>query len=159
MKSKFYFAGLAILFLFAFNSCKSKESAYKKAYDQARAREVQQPPVQVPVVQDNDYYDTPTRPRLESFQLERVTAVDNPAGLLRYNVVIGSFANKTNAISLKERMEARGYSPILAQNERQMYRVIVASYDYKEDAHAARDRIKAQFAPEFQDAWLLEKAY
>ena len=159
MKSKFYFAGLALLFLFSLNSCKSKESAYKKAYDQARAREVQKPAQQQSSVALDDDYGTATKPKMESFQLERLTAVDNASGLQRYNVVIGSFVNKTNAVSLKERMEARGYSPILARNERQMYRVIVASYSHKEDAYAARDKFKSQFAPEFQDAWLLEQAY
>ena len=159
MKSKFYFAGLALLFMFSLNSCKSKESAYKRAYDQARAREVQQQPVQAPVVLDDNNYGTTPKPKLENFQLERITAVDNATGLQRYNVVIGSFTNKTNALSLKERMALRGYHPILAQNERQMYRVIVASYGNRDEASAARDRIKAQFAPEFQDAWLLEQAY
>ncbi len=161
MKSKFYFAGLALLFLFSLSACKSKESAYKKAYDQAREREMQQTQTQpqAPVILDDDSYGTKPKVIDSSFQLEKITAVDNAAGLQRYNVVIGSFANKTNAVSLKERMIAKGYNAIVAQNERQMYRVIVASFNNKAAASAARDNFKAQFTPDFQDAWLLEQQY
>ena len=35
----------------------------------------------------------------------------------------------------------------------------VASFDNKADAADSRDAIKAKYAPNFQDAWLLERAY
>jgi cell division septation protein DedD len=79
--------------------------------------------------------------------------------LRRYSVVIGSFKNKTNAYALKERMQNAGYKAILAQNEEGMLRVIVSSFDEKADAADSRDAIKAKYAPNFQDAWLLERQY
>ncbi len=39
-----------------------------------------------------------------------------------YSVVIGSFKNKTNAYSLKERMQNEGYMPALGENEQGMLR-------------------------------------
>ena len=39
-----------------------------------------------------------------------------------------------------------------------MLRVIVSSFDTREEAAASREAVKARFAPEFKDAWLLENA-
>ena len=51
------------------------------------------------------------------------------------------------------------YNAVLGENEQGMLRVIVASFDNKADAADSRDAIKAKYAPNFQDAWLLERAY
>ena len=56
-------------------------------------------------------------------------------------------------------MQNAGYKAILAQNEEGMLRVIVSSFDEKADAADSRDAIKAKYAPNFQDAWLLERQY
>ena len=56
-------------------------------------------------------------------------------------------------------MQNAGYNAVLGENEQGMLRVIVASFDSKADAADSRDAIKAKYAPDFQDAWLLEKAY
>ena len=53
-------------------------------------------------------------------------------------------------------MVQAGYSAVLATNDAGMLRVIVASFDTREEAVASRDAIKARFAPDFKDAWLLE---
>ena len=82
---------------------------------------------------------------------------EDAGNLKRYSVVVGSFQNHTNARSLKERMQADGYRPVLATNEQGMLRVIVSSFDSREEAASSRDAIKARYAPNFQDAWLLEK--
>ena len=74
-----------------------------------------------------------------------------------FSVVIGSFINNENASSLKSNIEKDGYRVILAQNEKQMYRVIVASFNTKDEAAAERDRIKAKYTPRFDDIWLLER--
>jgi cell division septation protein DedD len=92
----------------------------------------------------------------ENFQKEKVTTVEG-GNIHPYSVVIGSFVNRTNAVSLKERMQAKGYSPVLAQNKDGMYRVIVATFNDRAGAIAEKDRVKDQFYPEFQDAWLLEQ--
>ena len=46
-----------------------------------------------------------------------------------------------------------------ARTNKVCLRVIVASFDNKADAADSRDAIKAKYAPNFQDAWLLERAY
>jgi cell division septation protein DedD len=160
MKSKIYVFGLAITFLFSFSACKPKQSAYQRVYEAAQARptvtQVEKPPVSY------NNYDSGTVEKAKpastgTFQMEKVTPVDGN-GIKRYSVVIGSFINKTNAESLKNRMQSKGYYPVLAQNEKNMYRVIVATFDSKADAYDKRDEIRDRY-PEFSDAWLLEQAY
>ena len=90
---------------------------------------------------------------------ESTAPVEDASRLKRYSVVVGSFKNKTNAYALKERMQNDGYNAVLGENEQGMLRVIVASFDNKADAADSRDAIKAKYAPNFQDAWLLERAY
>jgi cell division protein FtsN len=151
MKSRSYLLwSLALAILFSFNSCKSKESAYKAAYEAAKAKEVQ----------ENDLEETtpvtkPANASTVAVQKEKVTAVDG-AGIRQFSVVIGSFLNKTNAVSLKERMSSKGYNAFLAQNERGMYRVIVATFGDKSSAVAERERVKEKYYPDFQDAWILD---
>jgi cell division protein FtsN len=60
---------------------------------------------------------------------------------------------------MKDRMTAEGYKPVIAENERGLLRVIVASFDNRADAVRARDALKLKYAPNFQDAWLLERQY
>ena len=140
---------IAMGLVFGLGACKPKQSAYKTAYDKA---------VEKPVEGTQEEAPAP-RPRPESSASatkERVRVIDGDE-LRNFSVVIGSFLNKTNADGLKKRMEAEGFRVALAQNDRDMYRVIVASFDEKYDAAQERDRVKAKYAPDFQDAWLLEK--
>lgn len=148
----------------AFGSCKPKQSAYKAAYEQAKEKETT-----APVEAEEDYaYEeeevapvSKPRPTNTTTRAESITAVDgeDASRLKRYSVVVGSFKNKTNAYALKERMVNDGYHAVLGENEQGMLRVIVSSFDNKEDAASSRDAVKAKYAPNFQDAWLLEKKY
>jgi hypothetical protein len=79
--------------------------------------------------------------------------------LRRYNVVIGSFRNRTNATALKERMQYEGYNAILAENELGMIRVIISSSDNKAESVRSRTSFKSKYYPNFQDAWILERRY
>ncbi|GHT34883.1 hypothetical protein AGMMS49574_23130 [Bacteroidia bacterium] len=79
--------------------------------------------------------------------------------LQRYNVVIGSFRNRTNANALRERMQYEGYNAILAQNEVGMIRVIVFTTNSKADAVRNRNTFKSKHYPNFQDLWILEQRY
>ena len=150
--NKIWLFGAAISMVLAFGSCKPKQSAYKAAYEQAKEKESTAP---VEVVEQEEEI------------VEEVAPVSKPSAaqgedasrLKRYSVVIGSFKNKTNAYSLKERMQNAGYNAVLGENEQGMLRVIVASFDDKADAADSRDAIKAKYAPDFQDAWLLERQY
>lgn len=155
--NKIWLFGAAFGLVLGMGSCKPKQSAYKAAYEQAKEKEMSEPVV----VEEEEEIVTVSKPRTSnaSVRQEKVTAIsgEDASGLKRYSVVIGSFKNKTNAVALKERMQNAGYSPILAQNEQGMLRVIVTSFNDKADAADSRDAIKAKYAPNFQDAWLLER--
>jgi cell division protein FtsN len=151
--------GAAICCVFVLGSCKSKSSAYKTAYEQARSNEnnnaweeEEEDETEVLTTEEISY---------ESVKQEKVKPAsdEDVLGLKRYSVVIGSFKNRTNAYSLKERMIDEGYRPVVAENDFGMLRVIVASFDSKADAVRSRDAIKSKYAPNFQDAWLLERQY
>ena len=150
MKSKILFWGFVLTLLFTLGSCKSKESAYKSVYEKAQPRQVEEvAPVSRPA---------PAPSTNVKVQKEKVITIEG-SGMKRYGVVVGSFINKTNASSLKEIMQEQGYQAILVQNRQDMYRVIIASYDDRGSAIAARDTLKYQYYPDFQDAWILEQEY
>ncbi|MCL1934183.1 MAG: SPOR domain-containing protein [Candidatus Azobacteroides sp.] len=152
MKSKIYLLwGLALALLFSFDSCKPKESAYKAAYEAAKAKEVDDSQVEEVTPVTKPTYNSSN----VTVQKEKVTVVDG-TGIRQFSVVVGSFLNKTNAESLRERMTNQGFQSFLAQNERGMYRVIVATYSDKASAVSERERVKDKYYPEFQDAWILD---
>ena len=158
--------GAAMCVALSFTGCKSSESAYKKAYEKAKAQEqtstdnddsmrqdapvvapvetIQQPVTQAPVV---DNYDN------EPVRRENVSVV-NGAGLKAYSVVVGSFGVKANAEGLQQRLQNAGYSAQVAFNSgNNMYRVVAATFDSKASAVQSRNQLRATYA----DAWLLAK--
>jgi len=153
---KILLCGTAICCMFMLGSCKSKSSAYKTAYEQAKSNdkywEDEEDDTEVLTSEEISY---------ESVRQEKVNVVQGEelSSLKRYSVVIGSFQTRTNAYSLKERMTNEGYRPVLAENDNGWLRVIIASFDNRADAARARDAIKTKYAPNFQDAWLLERQY
>ena len=117
---------------------------------------------------------SPLPPVEVSVRKEKVEPVyaNDAAGLKRFNVVIASLSVKLNAESLKQRMENEGHKVILAENEQGMYRVIVASYDTKEQAAAKRteiyntytskgdtDYLRRTYGVPFNDLWILERDF
>lgn len=165
--NKIWSLGAVLCMVLAFGSCKPKQSAYKAAYEQAKEREMNAPVEEVYVENNQvvvDQVESVSKPRVtneSTTRSERINAMEgeDASRLKRYSVVIGSFRNKTNAYSLKERMEGEGYQVVLGENEQGMLRVIVASYDSRSDAADSRDAFKRKYAPNFQDAWLLERTY
>ncbi|MDR0796212.1 MAG: SPOR domain-containing protein [Tannerella sp.] len=153
---KIGFLVMALCLTLAFGtSCKSKQSAYKAAYEQAKAREMAEPA-------DNNVIAPVNKPIATSeTRQERITPVAGEDGsvIRLYSVVIGSFRNKTNAFSLKERMQNEGYMPVLAENDQGMLRVILTSYDNRADAERSRDAIRSKYYPNYQDAWILQRSY
>lgn len=143
--------------ILAFGSCKPKQSAYKAAYEQAKEKETTTAPVET--YTDTEDVAPVSKPRTTdaATRQERIRAAqgEDASGLKRFSVVIGSFKNKTNAYSLKERMQGEGYKALLGENEQGMLRVIVSSFDTKADAIESRDAVRSQF----HDAWILERQY
>lgn len=160
MKKLSFFAAVMCVAM-AFTGCKSSESAYKKAYDKAKANEatevrtepeqtyvpevtqvVETPVTQTQVVDNMD--NTPVRQ-------EAVSVVDG-AGLKKFSVVVGSFSVRANAEGVQQRLKSAGYQAQLAYNqERNMYRVVASTFDSKNDAVNSRNQLRATYP----DAWLL----
>ena len=141
----------------------NKESAYKKAYEKAKAQEqvaqdqqpVTQAPVVAPIVQQPatqttvvDNVDNAT------VRTEDVTLVSG-AGLQSYSVVVGSFSLKANAEGLQNTLKSAGYDAQIAYNSaRNMYSVVASTHSDKASAVASRNQFRSGNYP---DAWLLYK--
>ena len=155
----------AVCLALSLASCKSGESAYKKAYEKAKAQETsmqgaeQEPVTTVPVVTTPATQTTVnTNVDNATVRNESVVLIDGN-GLKNFSVVIGSFGMLANAQALCQQLRDNGYSAQIVKNEaRNMYRVVASTYDKKADAVASRDAIRGtQFNPN-ADAWLLYNA-
>ena len=158
MKKSVLFGLLSVLLVFA--SCKSKESAYKQAYEKAKAKESAQVQVNAPVqvtpvattpVTSENYDQTPVRQ-------EQVAAVSVTGTLKAYSVVCGSFSLQANAQGLKDYLVGEGYAAGIVKNvDKNMFRVIIGSYDTKAEAARAREAFKVKYPSraDFQGAWIL----
>jgi cell division protein FtsN len=149
----------------AFTSCKSQESAYKKAYEKAKAQEstqavaeqqpAEQSSVSVTPMVEKPATETKVVDNYDNVQVrpESVTMV-NGAGIKAFSVVVGSFGVKANAEGLQGTLKGQGYeAQIVFNSERNMYRVISATFDDKTSAARSRDEFRAKYP----DAWLLYK--
>lgn len=183
---KILLLGFALCFAIIFNSCKPKQSTYRAAYEEALERsdtddesfdefgdeseftdEVDITPVSKPrtesepVDMGNSGYPDINESLNIATRQERINPYEGESfqSLRRYNVVIGSFRNRTNASALKERMQYEGYNAILAENELGMIRVIIYSSDNRAESIRSRSSFKSKYYPNFQDAWILERSY
>ena len=158
-------AGLCLAL--AFTSCKSSESAYKKAYEKAKQYDTAtsqqqtaaQPAVETPAVvapvQTKPATDTRVYDNADNVAVrkESVSLVSG-SGLKAFSVVVGSFGLVSNAEGLQQRLRDQGYDAQIVKNEdRNMYRVIASTFDNKVDAARSRDQFRSQEA--YKDAWLL----
>ena len=152
--------GAALCVALAMVSCRSSESAYKKAYDKAKS---QQTAAQVPTQQQTTAQPTTVAPvqtvtttttvaTNETARIENVTLVSG-AGLKAYSVVVGSFGVKANAENLQSKLKAAGYAAQIASNPNGMFRVIASTFDDLNSAVQSRNTLRSQY----QDAWLLRK--
>ena len=146
--------GMGLCMALAFTSCKSSESAYKKAYEKAKQQEMAEAPAEE-VVAAAPVVAAPVA--VGTVREEKVQLVSGD-GLRAYSVVCGSFGVKANAEGLKAKLDADGYNAKVVFNaDRNMYRVVVSSFDDRVQAAQARDNFKAKYPsnPEFQKSWLL----
>ena len=159
--------GMGLCIALAFTSCKSSESAYKKAYEKAKQQElaeapvVEEAPAAAPVVAA-PVATTPATPVAVGTVREEKVQLVSGDGLKAYSVVCGSFGVKANAEGLKNKLAAEGYNALVVFNpDRNMYRVVAASYDDRMQAAQARDDFKAKHPnnADFQKAWLLYRVY
>lgn len=162
---KLVVVGMGVCLMLAFASCKSSESAYKKAYEKAKQQELAEPQVEAPAEVTPVAAAPVTTPKMadtSGVRQEKVTIVSGNDGLKDYSVVVGSFGVKANAEGLKDWLDGQGYHSTIAFNvEKAMYRVIVNSFADKTAAAEARDVFKAKYPnrSDFQGAWLLYRIY
>lgn len=158
--------GMGVCMVLAFASCKSSESAYKKAYEKAKQQELAEPQVEAPV----EVTPVATAPvaakkatdNANGVRQEKVTVVSGVDGLKDYSVVCGSFGLKANAEGLKDFLDADGYNATIAFNaEKAMYRVIVNTFADRSAAAQARDTFKTKYPnrEDFQSSWLLYRVF
>lgn len=69
----------------------------------------------------------------------------------KYHVVVGSFSIQDNARRLQQTLKNEGNDAIVVVNERGMFRVLIASFDDYNQAHARINQISNRFP----DAWVL----
>lgn len=163
---KLFVLGMGLCLVLAFSSCKSSESAYKKAYEKAKQNELAEAKTQEEVVEPAPVVEatpvqTPAPVSPAPVREEKVELVSGD-GLKAFSVVCGSFGVKANADGLKSTLDGQGYNAKVVYNaERNMYRVVVASFDTREEAAAARDAFKAKYPnrQDFQGSWLLYRVY
>ncbi|MGC9150363.1 MAG: SPOR domain-containing protein [Microbacter sp.] len=91
--------------------------------------------------------------RKESFTLAPTETNQNPIHM-KYNVVVGSFENQSNAQRLEATLKAEGKNPSIVINSKGMYRVIIESYN----DYAQATQVKLSLQNRFPGAWLLVQA-
>ena len=173
MKKHLFFVATICASMVMVSCGSSKESAYRKAYEKAKAQEqaqqtvqpvqqtqqyvqeqvqpVQQAPVVTPLVQAPAQQQTVVTNNNVAVRTEKVSVV-NGAGLKAYSGVVGSFGVRANAEGLQNTLKNAGYDAQVAFNqERNMYRVIVATFDTRDSATQCKQSLQGTYP----DAWLL----
>lgn len=155
---KYTVLSFGLLAVLAFSSCKSQESAYKKAYEKSKEIAMQEPTtgqtavaVVPPVQTVTPQTVTPSEPTDAKVVRESVELVSG-SGLKDYSVVCGSFGLKANAEGLQQTLKKKGYDAQVAFNPaNKMYRVIASTFADRGEAVRSRDELRATYP----DAWLL----
>ena len=162
MKKNLFFCA-AVCAALVLSGCKSSESAYRKAYEKAKAQDG------VTVVNNtNDNMETPTVTPIttrtyednttitdngdnQPVRQEKVSVV-NGSGLGAYSVVVGSFSMRANAEGMMNQLRNAGYQAQIAfDSAKQMYRVVASTHNTKDEAISSRDSLRGKYP----NAWLL----
>ncbi|MCF0198686.1 MAG: SPOR domain-containing protein [Bacteroidaceae bacterium] len=167
---KIFVISAAVLAVISMTSCKSNESAYKKAYEKAQAQQAAYDnQAQVTANQtvqttptNTGYTVTPTqtatvKPTTDYSNVQvrnEVVTLVNGDGLKNFSVVVGSFGMLANAQSLQKTLGSKGYKAQIVQatvNGQPFYRVVATTFPTKEEAAQSR----ASLSGEYPGAWLL----
>ena len=148
----------------AFTSCKSSESAYKKAYEKAKQYDTATPQQAPATEQDAVVAPVEAKPVTETRVVDNLDNVSvrqesvlliSGSGLRNFSVIVGSFGLISNAEGLQQRLKAAGYDAQIVKNEdKNMYRVVASTFADKGSAVASRDQLRETYP----DAWLLYNA-
>ena len=163
---------LALATIALMGSCKSKESAYRQAFEKAKAQQTATTDDQSTIVTVNPVEPqgqerqvavtpvTPSQPAVDNADVRTINggvSVVNGEKLKTYSVVVGSFVAQANAEGLLARLKSKGYNARIVKtnetisNHTGWYRVIASSYDDKASAVQSRNQLISDYA----GAWLL----
>ena len=148
--------------------CKSKESAFRQAYEKAKSQEVtneQQATATTPVTTEQTVAVTPVTPAAPTTATDNtdVRTINGDVNVTRgnalktYSVVVGSFVTEANANGLMSRLQGEGYDARVVKTNETIngktgwYRVLASSYDDKASAVQSRNALKEKFP----GAWVL----
>ena len=147
--------GMGVCIALAFSSCKSSESAYKKAYEKAKQQELAEPQTTAPAEEVAPVVTAPVEVKVvesapAGMRQEKVTVVSGGTSLKTFSVVCGAYSVKANAEGVKPAM-------VVYNAERNLYRVVIGTFDDRASAENLRDSFKAKHPSndDFQKAWLL----
>ena len=155
--------GMGVCIALAFSSCKSSESAYKKAYEKAKQQELAEPQTTAPAEEVAPVVTAPVEVKVvesapAGMRQEKVTVVSGGTSLKTFSVVCGAYSVKANAEGVKQALVNEGYTAMVVYNaERNLYRVVIGTFDDRASAENLRDSLKAKHPSndDFQKAWLL----
>lgn len=159
---------LGLCAAFIFTGCKSRESAYRQAYEQAMKQETSTatttPAVETPAETTVVVAPTPITP--STTVTEDHSDVREIAGpltviagqpLKTYSVVVGSFVTQANAEGQRQTLVNQGYEARVVKTNETInnvtgwYRVVASSYDDKASAVSQRNALSSKYP----GAWLL----
>ena len=172
------FSIVVLCVLFAGVSCVSKKGAYVEVdpprvvekvihktdtvfivkHDTVRVTDVRVDTLRVVVEKPAPVEDKGIRVTEEKIRLAE--GENNPDAMkLKYHVVVGSFGQRANADKLQASFRPE-YNPMIVVNEKGMFRVILLSFDTKDEAKAAvkqllgREDLKGKVPA---DTWVLSQ--
>lgn len=136
-----------------FSCCKSNEKAYQAAFEKMKEKDAELLRQEEAVLLMDSTETLIKRPTTANVKTrESVSVVEGDANnLSRFNIVIKSFINRTNARSLFDRMIEEGHKAVLVKNDKNEFRVVVTSCKFEVDA----DRIASDYKKIWPDTWIL----
>ncbi len=149
--------GATLLALLSMASCKPNQQATKEAYEKAMAAAVEKPIVteETPVEDAITEVQPIVTQRPATERTEHVNVLDD-GKMNTYNIVVGSYKQRTNAYSQRDRLREDGYPALVAQNAEGWYRVIACSFATREEANEARYKITQRYPESYiKDPWFL----
>lgn len=159
---KYAILALSICAAIGFTACKSQESAYRRAFEAAKAQDQQAAPQTVTIpAQEPAPVVTPAPVTNDDTPVRTITgglSVVDGEPLKTYSVVTGSFINQTNAAGMVATLRSKGYAARLVKTNETInghtgwFRVVASSFDNKAQAAQSRSQLKSSYP----DAWLLQ---
>ncbi|MCU4175107.1 SPOR domain-containing protein [Carboxylicivirga sp. N1Y90] len=134
-----------ILAVFIFSSCASLKKG-SSSFDDS----------------DSPYLSEQTKPTVKKevpkkivVKEEKVTVVENTnAEVFKYYVIIGSFKVLDNAKNYKKELSSEGFTPVILENEKGLYRVSVSAYNEEQASRTKIGNIRSKYE-KYNDVWLL----